>query len=263
MQDSDSKLSVDLNADMGEGFGVYHIGNDEALLNIVTSANVACGFHAGDPEIMARTFALAKDRGVAVGAHPSFPDLWGFGRRVIPCSLGEIERFVAYQIGGAQALATYAGHSITHVKAHGALGNMTQSNREVALAICKSIKAVDPGLICMSYAGGLMLEIAADMGLGTSGEIFADRGYGDDGELIPRGKPGAMIHDPDLAAERVLRMVRAGAVELPQGKQIKAAIDTICVHGDSPNAIATATRVRARLEEAGVHVRSCANGRRS
>jgi UPF0271 protein len=263
MQDSEPKLSVDLNADMGEGFGVYSIGNDEALLNIVSSANVACGFHAGDPEIMARTFAMAKDRGVAVGAHPSFPDLWGFGRRVIPCSLGEIERFVAYQIGGAQAVATYAGHSITHVKAHGALGNLTQSNREVALAICKAIKAVDASLTCMSYAGGLMVRLAADMGLRTSGEIFADRGYGDDGELIPRGKPGAMIHDPDLAAERVLRMVRAGAVELPQGMQIKARIDTICIHGDSPNAIVTATRVRRKLEEAGVRIRSPANGARS
>jgi UPF0271 protein len=261
MQDSDSNLSVDLNADMGEGFGVYHIGNDEALLNIVTSANVACGFHAGDPEIMARTFAMAKDRGVAVGAHPSFPDLWGFGRRVIPCSLGEIERFVAYQIGGAQALATYAGHSITHVKAHGALGNMTQSNREVALAICKAIKAVDPSLICMSYAGGIMVQIATDLGLRTSGEIFADRGYGDDGDLIPRGKPGAMIHDPDLAAERVLRMVRAAAVELPHGRQISASIDTVCIHGDSPNAIATAIRVRRKLEDAGVRVRSSVDER--
>jgi 5-oxoprolinase (ATP-hydrolysing) subunit A len=262
MQNSDFKLSVDLNADMGEGFGVYSIGNDEALLNIITSANVACGFHAGDPEIMARTFAMAKNRGVAVGAHPSFPDLWGFGRRVIPCSLGEIERLVAYQIGAAQALATYAGHCITHVKAHGALSNMTQSNREVALAVCKAIKAVDPNLICLSYAGGLMIQISADMGLRTSGEIFADRGYGDDGELIPRREAGAMIHDPDLAAERVLRMVRAGAIELPQGKQIRAAIDTVCIHGDSPNAIVTATRVRRKLEDAGVRVRSFAGERR-
>lgn len=259
MQDSNSELSVDLNADMGEGFGVYRIGNDEALLNIVTSANVACGFHAGDPEIMARTFAMAKERGVAVGAHPSFPDLWGFGRRVIPCSLGEIERFVAYQIGAAQALARYSGHAVTYVKAHGALSNMTQSNREVALAICKAIKAVDPSLICMSYAGGLMVQIAADMGLRTSGEIFADRGYGDDGELIPRGRPGAMIHDPDLASERVLRMVRAGAIELPQGRQVSASIDTVCIHGDSPNSIAMAIRVRRKLEDAGVHVRSFAD----
>lgn len=262
MQGSNAELSVDLNADMGEGFGVYRIGNDEALLNIVTSASVACGFHAGDPEIMARTFAMAKERGVAVGAHPSFPDLWGFGRRMIPCSLGEIERFVAYQIGAAQALATYAGHAITYVKAHGALSNMTQSNREVAQAICKAVKAVDSSLICMSYAGGLMLQIAADMGLRTSGEIFADRGYGDDGELIPRGKPGAMIHDPDLAAERVLRMVRAGAVELPQGRQISASIDTVCIHGDSPNAIAMGIRIRRTLEDAGVHVRSFANDSR-
>lgn len=262
MQDSNSELSVDLNADMGEGFGVYRIGNDEALLNIITSANVACGLHAGDPEIMARTFAMAKERGVAVGAHPGFPDLWGFGRRVIPCSLGEIERFVAYQIGAAQALATYAGHSVSYVKAHGALSNMTQSNREVAQAICKAIKAVDSSLICMSYAGGLMVQIAADMGLRTSGEIFADRGYGDDGELIPRGKPGAMIHDPDLAAERVLRMVRAGAIELPQGRQISASIDTVCIHGDSPNAIAMAIRVRRKLEDAGIHVRSFANDSR-
>jgi UPF0271 protein len=168
-------ISIDLNSDLGEGFGDYSIGDDSAMLNIVSSANVACGFHGGDPEIMANVFTLAKERNVAVGAHPGFHDLWGFGRRVIPHSTGEIERLVAYQIGAAQALAAYAGHAITYVKAHGALGNLALADAGVATAISRAMKAVDPGLICLAIALGQQERIARDLGLEVRSEIYADR----------------------------------------------------------------------------------------
>jgi 5-oxoprolinase (ATP-hydrolysing) subunit A len=249
-------LKVDLNSDMGEGFGVYCAGDDQSLLDVVTSANVACGFHAGDPEIMARTFQLAKDRGVNVGAHPGFPDLWGFGRRVMPYSPAEIERLVAYQIGAAQALSTYAGNPITYVKAHGALGNLTEPRADVATAVCRAVKAVDRSLICMSFSGGTLLRIAQDMGLSTCAEIFADRGYTEEGRLVPRDQPGAMIHNPQVAAARALRMVQSGAVESTSGKQIKLPVESICIHGDSAEAVAMARLVRQTLERAGIRITS-------
>jgi UPF0271 protein len=223
---SKQAFSVDLNSDMGEGFGSYTMGDDEAILNIVSSANIACGFHAGDPEIMARTFALAKARNVAVGAHPGFPDLWGFGRRNMAFSMGEIERLVAYQIGAAQALATWSGHPITHIKAHGALGNLTQTDADVAAAVCRAVKAVDPSLICLAIAMGHQARIAAEMGLQVRSEIFADRAYTEDGHLVSRKLPGAVIHDPDEAAARVIRMVRAQGIETVSGRFIPCAIDS-------------------------------------
>jgi 5-oxoprolinase (ATP-hydrolysing) subunit A len=245
---------VDLNSDLAEGYGFYRCGDDEAMLSIVTSANVACGFHAGDPEIMARTFRLAKDRGVAVGAHPGFPDLWGFGRRRIPFSPGEIERLVAYQIGAAQALATYAGNRITYVKTHGALGNLAEVDSEVADAVARAVRAVDPSLAFLAIALSEQLKAAQAAGLVTVSEIFADRGYTERGTLIPRGQPGALVDNPDEAAERVVAMVEAAAVITPTRKRIKTAINSICVHGDSPHAVETARRVRARLELAGVTI---------
>src|SRR5215471_8914422 len=196
--------SIDLNSDLAEGYGAYRLTEDEALLDLVTSANVACGLHAGDPEIMARIFRLAKDRGVAVGAHPGFPDLWGFGRRRIPFSQGEIERLVAYQIGAAQALATYAGNRITYVKTHGALGNLAEVDREVAGAVARAVRAVDPSLTFLAIALSEQLKAAQAAGLMTVAEIFADRGYTEHGALIPRGQPGALIDNPDEAAQRVL-----------------------------------------------------------
>ncbi|EKT4485508.1 5-oxoprolinase subunit PxpA [Pseudomonas putida] len=208
---------IDLNSDMGEGFGTWQMGDDDAILDIVSSANVACGFHAGDPHIMARTFAEARRRGVAVGAHPAFPDMWGFGRRQLPFSSTEIERIVAYQIGAAQALAAYAGHRLTHVKAHGALGNLTQTDESVAAAVCRAVKAVDPTLTCLVIALGHQARIAEDMGLDTRWEIFADRAYDAHGHLVRRGIEGAVIHDPQQAAERVVRMVHEQALELHGG----------------------------------------------
>lgn len=253
---SKQAFSVDLNSDMGEGFGAYTMGDDEAILNIVSSANIACGFHAGDPEVMARTFALAKARNVAVGAHPGFPDLWGFGRRNMAFSMGEIERLVAYQLGAAQALATWAGHPITHIKAHGALGNLTQTDADVAAAVCRAVKAVDPSLICLAIAMGHQARIAAEMGLQVRSEIFADRAYTDEGQLVSRKLPGAVIHDPDEAAARVVRMVRAQGIETVSGRFIPCAIDSICVHSDTPEAVGIAAHVRRTLEDVGIAIAS-------
>src|SRR5258705_10297870 len=190
---------VDLNSDLGEGYGAYKCGDDEAMLSIVTSANVACGFHAGDPEIMARTFRSAKQRGVAVGAHPSLPDLWGFGRRRIPFSAGEIERLVAYQIGAAQALAAYSDHRITHVKPHGALSNMSEAEREIADAIARAIRAVDPSLVFLTIARSEQVKAAEALNIATVAEIYADRGYTEEGRLMPRNLPGALIEDVEQA----------------------------------------------------------------
>ena len=244
--------SVDLNSDLGEGFGTYRCGDDDAMLAIVTSANVACGLHAGDPEIMARTFAVALQRGVAVGAHPGFPDLWGFGRRRLPFSNGEIERLVAYQIGAAAALAAYAGHRITYVKTHGALGNIACEERSVADAVARAVRAVDPNLALLATALTELVAAGEAVGLEIHQEIYADRGYTETGQLIRRGQPGAMIDDAEEAAARVLEMVETGAVITASGKYLPTSIRSICVHGDSDHAVATASRVRARLEQAGI-----------
>ena len=240
-----------LNCDIGESFGAWTMGLDDEVMPFIDCANVACGFHAGDPDTMAKTFVLARDRNVAVGAHPGFPDLMGFGRRRIPYSATEIERLVAYQIGAAQAMAQYVGHPITHVKAHGALGNLAQEDSEVARAVCNAIKAVDPALICLAIAHGEQHQIATEMGLTVVSEIFADRAYGDDGLLVPRGLQGAVIHDPAGAARRVGEMVREGAIITLSGKRIPTAIDSICVHGDTADAVPIAATVRAGLEKQG------------
>ena len=246
--------TIDLNSDLAEGFGAYKCGDDDAMLAIVTSANVACGFHAGDPEIMAHVFKTAKARGVAVGAHPGFPDLWGFGRRRIPFTNGEIERIVAYQVGAAQALAAYAGHRISYVKTHGALGNMAEADRAVADAVVRAVKAVDPSLGLMTIALSEQAKSAEAANIEGIAEIYADRGYDDQGRMIPRGKPGAMITDPHAAAARVLAMVEAGALITHAGAKIKTPIRSVCVHSDSPEAVETAKRVRASLEKAGLTI---------
>jgi len=247
-------MKVDLNSDMGEGFGPWKMGDDAAMLDIVTSANVACGFHGGDPDIMAKTFAIAREKGVAIGAHPGFEDLKGFGRRNIPLSVGEIERMVAYQIGAAQALAAYAGHKLTHVKAHGALGNLTQQNAEVAKAVNNAIWAVDHDLICLTIALGHQERQARERGLQVRSEIFADRAYTSEGFLVDRFIAGAVIHDGSVAADRVVRMVQSGCIETIDGKVLKTEIDSICVHSDTPAAVKIAAQVRAGLEKAGIRV---------
>ena len=242
---------IDLNSDLGEGFGAYACGDDAAMLGIVTSANVACGFHAGDPDIMAATFRIAREKGVSVGAHPGFDDLAGFGRRRIPLNGGEIERMVAYQLGAAQALAAYAGHRISYVKAHGALANWAEADESVAGAVAHAIKAVDPRLAMLCIAASAQVKAAEAAGLRAVAEVFADRGYTREGRLIKRGEPGAMIDDADIAADRLMAMIEAKALIAHDGTRIPTPVDSICVHGDSAHAVAMARRIRERLEQAG------------
>jgi 5-oxoprolinase (ATP-hydrolysing) subunit A len=251
--------SVDLNCDCGEGFGAFRMGDDEAMLGIVTSASVACGFHAGDPDIMAETFRLAKAKGVAVGAHPSFPDLQGFGRRRMSFTNSEIERLVAYQIGAAQALAALAGHRLTHVKAHGALSNMACDDAAIAQAVARAAKAVDRNLIFLAIAGTELERAGTKENLAVAREIFADRSYTDDGLLVSRSAEGAVIHDAEIAAARVLEMVSENAVIAQSGKRVPVGIDSICVHGDTPDAVHMAQMVRQKLEAAGFEVKSFAS----
>ena len=250
--------SVDLNADLGEGYGAYRCGDDAAMLGLVSSANVACGFHAGDPHIMAETFRLAREKGVAVGAHPGFADLWGFGRRPMPCSAQEIEHMVAYQLGAAQALARFSAHKITYVKAHGALANLASADARIADAIAGAIRAVDPSLTMLAIACSQQMEAGHRAGLRTVPEIFADRGYGDDGLLIARSKPGAMVEDPVDAARRALAMVQEGAIITVSGRRLPTEIGSICLHGDGANAVAAASLLRQYLVDAGVTIASFA-----
>lgn len=243
--------SIDLNADLGEGFGGWRMGDDLALLDIVTSANVACGFHAGDPTIMVETAAAAKARGVAVGAHPGFFDLRGFGRRAIPENPGTIERDVAYQVGAMQACAALGGHRVTYVKAHGALANLSNRDEDVAAAIARAVASVDRGLAIVVMPG-LPAERAAERaGLACLREIYADRAYEEDGTLAPRSQQGAVIHDAAAIAQRVRRMVEERALITRSAKRIPVAIETVCVHGDTPGAVAAARAVRDTLGAAG------------
>jgi 5-oxoprolinase (ATP-hydrolysing) subunit A len=246
-------MRVDLNSDMGESFGAWTMGDDAAMLKIVTSANVACGFHGGDWNVMHTTAAVAKANGVAIGAHPSFNDRDGFGRRVIRGdSMAEIERMVAYQIGALQAVAAMAGHKVTHVKAHGSLGNLTNEEDDFALAIGNAIKAVDRSLVYISMPGRNTERIADKLGLKQAREFFADRTYDDNGQLTSRKTVGAVIHDADYAAKRVLQTLADRAITTVNGKRLPVEIDTICVHGDTPTAVAMARAVRAALERQGV-----------
>jgi 5-oxoprolinase (ATP-hydrolysing) subunit A len=244
--------TIDINCDMGEGFGPWRMGDDEAMLDIVTSASLACGFHAGDPQIMFRTAEAAKRRGVAIGAHPGFDDLAGFGRRPIHgITAGEVERLVAYQIGALEGVAALAGHRVTYVKAHGSLNNMANLDDDLALAIARAVKAVDAGLVNLCMPGLAMERASERVGVPVAREFFADRTYEDDGQLTPRSKPGAVLHDPEAAADRVLRTLSDGALTTTTGRRIPVAVDTICVHGDEPSAVAMARTVRAALEANG------------
>ncbi|MBF9234395.1 LamB/YcsF family protein [Microvirga alba] len=248
-------VTIDLNCDMGEGFGPWPMGDDDTMLDIVSSANIACGFHAGDPSIMFRTAETAKRKGVAIGAHPGFNDLQGFGRRVIRGdSPADIERMIAYQIGALQAVGALAGHRVTYVKAHGSLNNMANEDEDLALAIARAIKGVDANLInvCMP---GLRMETASNkIGVRVAREFFADRTYEDNGTLSSRKKPGSVLHDADEAAQRVLRTLQDKAVTTTSGRRIPIEIDTICVHGDEPSAVAMARTIRAKLETNGVSI---------
>ncbi len=245
---------VDLNADLGESFGTYQLGMDEEVLSHITSANVACGWHAGDAMTMQQTVRLAAEKKVAVGAHPGFPDLMGFGRRKMMISPREAAAYVKYQLGALMAFAKAEGLSVQHVKPHGALYNMSAEDMDLALAICGAIAEVDSGIIFMGLSGSCHMEAAKRAGLKAAGEVFADRGYLANGKLVPRGQAGAMIADEDEAVRRVLRMVKEGVVEAVDGTVVPVAADTVCIHGDNPHAVAFAKRLRAALVKEGVEV---------
>jgi 5-oxoprolinase (ATP-hydrolysing) subunit A len=248
--------TIDLNCDLGEGFGAWEMGNDAAMIELATSVNVACGFHAGDADIMRRTVELAKARGVSVGAHPGYRDLHGFGRRPIPgLESSEIENLIAYQIGALQAIATTVGHKVTHVKAHGALGNLANDEDEFAMALGRAIKAVDPTLVYVVMPGRPSVAAADKLGLPMLQEIFADRAYQDNGQLVMRGQPGAMIHDVEAAAERILRALQDNVMISVTGNKVPVKIDTVCVHGDTPTAVEMARQLRERLVAAGVEIK--------
>ncbi len=247
-----SGVSVDLNADLGEGFGVWSLGDDDAMLDIVTSANVACGFHAGDPVGLLRVCRAAADRGVRIGAQVGYRDLAGFGRRFIDVDPEELSAEVIYQIGALSALAAAAGSAVSYVKPHGALYNSIVTHEEQAQAVAAAVRAVDPGLPVLGPAGSAFFEAAEAAGLRTVSEAFADRAYRPDGALVSRREPRAVLHDADEIAERVLAMVLDGRVVAQDGSPIAISAESVCVHGDSPGAVQIAAAIRARLRERGV-----------
>jgi UPF0271 protein len=239
---------------MGEGFGRYRLGADEALLAVVSSANVACGFHAGDPSQMRRTVALARNRGVSVGAHPGYPDLVGFGRREMKVDPSEVEDLVVYQVGAMAGVARAEGVELTHVKPHGALYNQAARDKSLARAVARAIKSVDPHLALVGLFGSELGAVGREEGLRVVEEVFADRAYLSDGRLAPRELPGALVTEPPIVAERALRMIREGRVSAIDGGCIRVRADTICIHGDTAGAPALAAAVRTRLEAAGVRI---------
>lgn len=248
--------TIDLNSDLGEGFGPWTMGADAQMLSIVTSANVACGGHASDPETMFQTLQLARDNGVNVGAHPGFNDLIGFGRRVIPMSPAEIGRMCAAQIGALIGIAAQVGISVTYVKPHGALGNLAARDREVAEAIVAAVQKIDPKLAVLAISGTQSEQAARAAGAPVFSEIFADRGYLSSGQLVPRNQDGAMIDDAAEAAQRLIAFLDTGRMPVIDGDPIKLAAQSICVHGDSPGALDMAREVRERLTSHGVQISS-------
>jgi len=251
--------SIDLNSDLGEGFGPWTMGDDENMLATVTSANIACGGHASDPETMHQTLCLAKQNNVVVGAHPGYNDREGFGRRVIPMKPDEIGRLVVAQTGALVAMAALVGTEVAYIKPHGALGNLAARDGEVAAAIADAIFRIDPGLAVLAISGTQLEHAARHSGLPVYSEIFADRGYLSSGQLVPRGQDGAMIHDAEEAAKRLIDFLDTGLMPVVDGDPIPLDAHSICVHGDSPTAVLMAQSVRAHLLDAGVEIASFIN----
>ena len=247
---------VDLNSDLGESFGAYTIGMDSEVIPLISSANVACGFHAGDPTVMGKTVALCKENGVAVGAHPGYPDLQGFGRRNMNVSPSDAKALMTYQVGALDAFCKANGVSMQHVKPHGALYNMAGKDEKLARAVCEGIYEYNPTLILLGLSGSCMLKAAAEIGLPYAAEVFADRAYEEDGSLVARGKPGAMITDEDEAVERVIVMIKEHKVKTISGKVIELCPHSVCVHGDSPKAPAFVSKIRAALSHEGIAVKN-------
>jgi len=244
-------LTIDINSDLGESFGAWKMGDDSAMLDVVSSANVACGFHAGDPAGILKTVKAAAERGVAIGAHVGYRDLAGFGRRNMDPSSEELIGDVIYQIGALQGLAKAAGTRVTYVKPHGALYNTIAIDARQAADVIAAIRAIDPSLVLMALAGSQLVEQARSAGLTVVAEAFADRAYTPEGNLVSRREKGSVLHDPELVAQRMLRMVRDGVIEAIDGTMTQIDAQSICVHGDSPGAVAIAQRLRALLEESG------------
>lgn len=247
-------MQVDLNSDMGEGFGPWTMGDDAALLGTVSSANIACGFHAGDPDVMARCMRAAAQNGVGIGAHPGFADLKGFGRRRMSLGAEELQNLIAYQLGAARGVAARVGAKVRHFKLHGALSNMASEDPELARLCYEAALSVDPDIILMVLCETAQQSVAERLGARWAGEIFADRAYEDDATLVDRSKAGAVLHDAEAAAERILGMLKEGAIIAESGKRIAAKIDTICLHGDTAEAVGMARALRAKLEGAGVSI---------
>ncbi len=245
---------VNINSDLGESFGPWVMGNDAEVLKIVKSANVACGFHASDPVVMADTVKLCKDNGVSIGAHPGFADLQGFGRRAINLSPKELEANIAYQLGALQAIAALQGLKVTHIKPHGMMGNMSAESQEMSEVIARATKAVDRDIIFLCQANTEQGKAARKFGLRAAEEVFADRTYTDTGFLTPRKEPNSMVKDPAQAVANVRRMVEEQAIYSTSGKRISCQVDSICVHGDGPTAVTVSRAVREGLEAAGIRI---------
>lgn len=253
-------MQIDLNSDLGESFGAWHMGHDEALMASITSANIACGFHAGDPSVMRQTVALAREHHVAIGAHPGFPDLVGFGRREMQASPREVEDLVLYQVAALAGVASAEGVRLQHVKAHGALYNQACRERALADAIAQAVAAFDRTLVLFGLPGSELLHAGERAGLHVAAEVFADRAYERDGSLASRRKPGAVIHEAARVVERAVQMVRDHSVVAIDGSRVHLNADTICLHGDTPGSGELARQVRAGLEAAGMRVAPLATG---
>ncbi|WP_299770993.1 LamB/YcsF family protein [uncultured Tateyamaria sp.] len=249
-------MEVDLNADMGESFGPWKMGDDAALLNTVTSANIACGAHAGDPDVMATTMSIALEQGVGIGSHPGFADIQGFGRRRIDMPLKSLQNSIRCQVGATLGMANALGAQVRHIKLHGALGNMTSEDEDMARACYEAALSAHPGAIIMVLAATAQERAARSIGATFACEIFADRAYNDNATLVDRRKPGAIIHDAEIAGQRMVEMVKAQAIITDSGKRIETPIDTICCHGDTPEAVEIAASVRRTLEAEGITVRA-------
>lgn len=251
-------MQVDLNCDLGESYGPYTIGNDEGMMQYISSANIACGWHGGDPVVMDRTVKIAVERGVAVGAHPSLPDLMGFGRRAMTCSAEEVENYVLYQLGALWAFARAHKTEVRHFKQHGAWGNMVQRDLELARALCKGVARFSKEIIIVSSVGSHMANAAEELGLKAAINIATDRAYDANGKIVPRKQPGSVIHDPNVIVKRAVQMVRDGTVQAITGETVKVRVDTIAVHGDNPAALQATIDLVEAFKAAGITIRALA-----
>ncbi|HHW63305.1 MAG TPA: LamB/YcsF family protein [Rhodocyclaceae bacterium] len=247
-------FKVDLNCDMGEAFGAYRLGPDAEIMPLISSANIACGWHAGDPRVMRQSVQLALQHGVGIGAHPGYPDLLGFGRRNLALSPADMKDYVLYQMGALAAFVRALGGQLRHVKAHGAMYNQAAADPRLARALVEAIAEFDESLVVVGLANSPVLTEAADLGLRTASEVFADRAYLPNGALVPRSEPGAVLHDPAEVAARVVSMIKEGRVQANNGQWVELRADTICVHGDTPEALQHLQALRQALAEAGIEV---------